>query len=88
MVLSGAHLTGADGPALNADNLTVDRDMFCGEGFTAEGEVHLSGAHVGGQLDLSGAHLTGIDGPALIAELLTVGPGNCFAGKGSPPRAR
>ena len=31
--------------------------MFCGGGFIAKGEVRLSRAHVGGQLDLSGAHL-------------------------------
>jgi hypothetical protein len=58
----GAQLTNDNGPALNADGLQVDQDMFCrvaegGRPFTATGEIRLPGAHIRGQLDLSGAEL-------------------------------
>jgi hypothetical protein len=47
------------GAALNADGLQVDQSMFCGEGFTAAGEVRLIGAHIGGQLAFTDATLGG-----------------------------
>jgi hypothetical protein len=75
---SGARLANPDGRALNADGLTVDQAMFCGEGFTATGAVGLVGAHIGGQLDLSGARLSSPDGPALVADGLTVDQGMFF----------
>jgi hypothetical protein len=43
--------------ALNAQRLAVTGDIFCNQGFTADGEVTLTHANVGGQLDLRGAHL-------------------------------
>ncbi len=41
--------------------------------FRVEGELHLSGAEIGGQLDLAGARLTNPDGHALSAARMTVG---------------
>jgi hypothetical protein len=41
--------------------------------FRAEGELHLAGAEIGGQLDLAGAHLTNPEGHALSAARMTVG---------------
>ncbi len=42
------------GKALNADRANVKDDVFLNEGFTAEGEVRLVGAQIGGSLDCSG----------------------------------
>ena len=64
--------TAGTGRALTADGLTVTADMFCNEGFRADGEVRLPGANIGGQLHCSGAHLDGRDGHALDADRLTV----------------
>jgi len=83
--LFGAHITGpvgfegADlrndsGPALFADGLRVDQDMFMRGGFRATGSsdddgiVRLLGAHVGGNLEFVGAHLRNDSGPALFAD--------------------
>lgn len=41
-------------------------------GFTAEGEVGLVGARIGGQLDCDGATFRNPDGTALDADMLTV----------------
>jgi hypothetical protein len=73
LFLNGATLTNPRGRAFLADGLTVDRDMFCDEGFTAKGEVRLVGAHIGGEFVLGGASLTNRDGYALMADKLTVG---------------
>ena len=73
----GARLTGADtdGDALIADGVKVGGDVFLDQGFTADGAVRLSGAHITGQLNCRGARLTGADtdGNALIAEAVKVG---------------
>jgi hypothetical protein len=66
--LIGAHLVNLNGPALNADGLTVTRDMVCREGFHAEGEIRLVAATIGGALDLSGSHLSNAGGGVLIAD--------------------
>lgn len=55
--------------------------MFCGEGFRAEGEVRLPGAHVGRQLSLNGAHLANPGNNALTADRITV-DGAMFSGEG------
>jgi adhesin HecA-like repeat protein len=68
----GATLTNDAGPALYADGLTVDQDMFCRKPFSAIGEIRLLGAHISGQLGLEGATLTNDAGPALNADGLTV----------------
>ena len=68
---------GAVGPAFNADRLEVSGTMFCDE-ISAEGEVRLLGAKVGGQLSLNKAQLKGMAGdgggigPAFNADGLEV----------------
>ncbi|PWR12588.1 hypothetical protein DKT68_02815 [Micromonospora acroterricola] len=67
---SGARLTNTAGPAIDADGLTVDRDVALDSGFTATsasgwGGVGLSGAHIGGLLACGGARLENTTGPAL-----------------------
>ena len=74
---SGAELRNDSGPALSANSLQVDRDLFLRRGFTATGSgdggaVDLGGAHIGGPLDCSGAELRNDSGPALSAYNLQV----------------
>ncbi len=71
---TGARLGNDSGPALQAENLQVDQNVFLSGGFEAvgvgeSGAVQLSGAHLGG-LDLTGARLRNDSGPALAAENL------------------
>jgi hypothetical protein len=81
-----AALINPRGWALTADDITTGGSMFCGEGlepstrpFTAEGEVAMPGAHVGGQLSLKGARLRNPrrqddqQGRAFSADDITVG---------------
>ncbi|MFF5075740.1 hypothetical protein ACFY36_01705 [Actinoplanes sp. NPDC000266] len=73
---SGAWLENAAGPALHADGLQVDQDLFLRGGFTAIGTsdlgtVQLRGARLG-LLDCSGARLENTAGAALVADLLQV----------------
>ena len=73
----GASLRNDSGPALFADGLQVDRDMFLTGGFTAigggeDGAVRLSGAHIGGSLQCDGAILRNDSGPGLRAFRLQV----------------
>ena len=49
--------------------------MFCREGFQAQGEIRLLGAHISGQLDLSSAKLANPGGAALNADRMTVDGG-------------
>ncbi|WP_173139607.1 hypothetical protein [Kibdelosporangium persicum] len=82
----GAQLSNVTGPALGADRLRVDGDLFLREGFTATGEgehsaVRLPGAHITGSLDLSTARLTNDTGPALGADRLRV-DGSLFLREG------
>jgi hypothetical protein len=65
------------GPALFADGLEVDQDIFLrgrfkAVGAGADGTVQLRGAHVGGQLDCTDATIRNRTGPALAAEGLEV----------------
>ena len=58
--LHRGELRNDSGPALIADGLQVDQDMYLSGGFTAtgsgdDGAVRLAGAHIGGQLDCTGA---------------------------------
>lgn len=73
----GARLTNDDGAALAADNLQVDRDLFCSSAasqrFQTDGALRLLGAHIGGEFNCGGARLTNDDEPALIADNLHVG---------------
>ncbi|MEU4643710.1 hypothetical protein [Micromonospora sp. NPDC023814] len=73
---SGARLQNTTGPALNADHLQVDQDVFLHGGFTAtsaseQGTVRLLGAHLG-TLHCTGARLKNATGPALEADHLQV----------------
>jgi hypothetical protein len=70
--LGGAHLDGNGEPALNGYRLTVGGDMFCEEGFRADGRIGLAGAAIGGHLRCNGAQLNGNGGPALTADALHV----------------
>jgi hypothetical protein len=70
--MSGGTLTNENGPALNADALTVEQHMLCGEGFAARGEVRLVSAHIGGLLDFSRGTLTNQEGRALNVERAVV----------------
>ena len=49
--------------------------MFCGEGFRADGEIRLPGAHISGQLGLTGAKLANPGRTALFADGITVDGG-------------
>ena len=82
---SDAELRNDSGPALTADGLRVDQDMFLTGGFTATGSgergaVRLLGAHIGGQLDCSDAKLRNDSGPALTANGLRVDQGMFLTG--------
>lgn len=63
--------------ALNLQRARIAGDMvLTTQGalpFRCEGELHLSGAEIGGQLDLAGARLTNATGHALSAARLQVG---------------
>ena len=72
----GAHLRNDSGPALAADGLQVDQDMYLRDSFTATGRstapaaatigaARPTGAHISGQLDCSRADLRNDSGPAL-----------------------
>ncbi len=69
----GAALNNRGGFALLSDGLRVDKVMFCRNGFTAQGEVRLPAARIGGRLYLDGAKLSNPGGRALVASRLTVG---------------
>ncbi|WP_433331798.1 hypothetical protein [Spirillospora sp. CA-294931] len=70
--MSGVHLSNPGGDALLADRLTVDANVYCDQGFTADGEVRLPGARVGGQLIFREARLRNPSGTALYASRLEV----------------
>ena len=69
---AGAKLANSTGPALSADGLIVDSDMYCSEGFEADGEMGLLGSHIAGLLVFTGAKLANSTGPALNADGLIV----------------
>jgi hypothetical protein len=70
--LSGVQLVNPGGDALLGDRLTVDANVYCDQGFTADGEVRLPGARIGGQLIFRGARLRNPSGSALYASRLDV----------------
>ncbi len=65
--LSGSHV-----PGLDADRLTVTGGVFLDEGFTAEGEVRLLGATIGGDLACRGGSFANAKGHALSADGIKV----------------
>jgi hypothetical protein len=68
--------------ALSADQLTVEGNMKCADGFRAQGQVNLTGAHIGGKLVLNGAYLHSEEWWALNAEGLYV-KGDMLCGAGA-----
>ena len=72
--LHGVRLSNPGGRAFHADGLHVKGDVLFGEGdgFSAEGEVRLPHAHIGGWLCLREARLSNPKGWALYADVLTV----------------
>lgn len=60
LVLEGSHVNGFE-----ADRMVCEGDVFLRGGFTANGEVRLLGAQIGGNLECDGAKLDGKDGDAL-----------------------
>jgi hypothetical protein len=68
----GGQFANPDGDAIDATGLTVDQDLWCGEGFVAKGEVDLVGAHIGGILGCDRGHFTNPGGYALNGERLAV----------------
>jgi hypothetical protein len=66
-------LPGSRAPGLKGDQIQTRSNLELNEGFAAEGEVSLIGAHIGGQLSLDGATLINPGGDALKADKLTVG---------------
>ncbi|WP_067451710.1 hypothetical protein [Actinomadura macra] len=70
--MSGVQLSNPGGDALLADRLTVEANVYCDQGFVANGEVRLPGARVGGQLIFREARLHNPSGAALYASRLDV----------------
>lgn len=70
--LSGLRLAGCRLPGLRGRNLRVDSDLVLEAGFTADGQVDLTDAHVDGSLRLSGAVLRRPGGSALLAERMVI----------------
>jgi hypothetical protein len=62
-------------PGLKADRLIVTGGCFLDEGFTASGEVRLSGADIGGDLYCDGGTFANAGGSALNAQALAVKDG-------------
>jgi hypothetical protein len=65
-------LPGSGVPGLNAAGMHCRGTVDLSDGFTAEGEVTLDGAHIGGHLDCDGGTFRNPDGFALDADGLTV----------------
>ena len=59
--LDGHHVSGRDGLAVMGDRLIVDRATLLRHGFTADGDIRLRGAQLGGELSFDGAQLSGVD---------------------------
>jgi hypothetical protein len=65
-------LRGCHVPAFNADSLRTAGSVALDYGFTARGEVRMTGARIGGHLSLRQATLTNEKGKALTLDALTV----------------
>jgi hypothetical protein len=65
------------GKAIRADRIRVEGGVFLRNGFKADGEVMLNGAHIGGDLSCRRATFRNLLGHALSAENANVG-GNVF----------
>jgi hypothetical protein len=72
---------GSGVPGLDATGMRCRGSVNLSAGFTAEGEVQLSGAHIGGQIDCSDGTFRNPGGRALDCDGLTVNQG-MFCGDG------
>jgi hypothetical protein len=81
------HLSGSLVPGLAADGMHVRGALNLGEGFRADGEVHLVGADIGGDMNCIGGKFVNLDGYALIADRVNVG-GPSFCATGSAQKVR
>lgn len=68
----GAEIRNEGAVALNANSVTVERHMFCREGFNTDGNIDLRAACIGGHLDFRRATLSNANKFALDVEGLTV----------------
>jgi hypothetical protein len=66
---------------LDGDRLEVSGSVFLRHGFKAEGEVRLSGATIGGNLECDRAQFSNSNGPALTADGIEI-KGDAFLGNG------
>jgi hypothetical protein len=71
--IPGAHLSNPGGTVLFAEGLTVEGNMWCRSGFTADGQVDLMGARIGAELSFSASNLSNPGGIALQAQAIEVG---------------
>jgi hypothetical protein len=69
---SAVRLPGCHLPGLSSKQLTTRGNLELNDGFTADGEVSLAGAHIGGSINLNGATLINLKRWALAAHRLTV----------------
>ena len=65
-------LPGSYVPGIAAGQLHTEGDLEFNYGFTASAAICLTGAHIGGRLDLSAANVTSPSGPAVDGDGLTV----------------
>jgi hypothetical protein len=66
--LKALYLQGSHTSRIDADNLRVAGNIFLRNGFTAKGEVWLSGAEIGGNVECDGGSFENPDGDALLAD--------------------
>jgi hypothetical protein len=69
---AGLRLSGCRLPGLRGRNLRVGSDLVMEAGFTSDGRIDLTDAHVDGSLRLAGAVLRRPDGTALLAERMEI----------------
>lgn len=78
VIFAGSFLVNHDGPAISANSLTVDGDLFLTSGFYARGDgkngvINLIGAKIGGHMYLKQSILRNDVGKFLVAQYLQVG---------------
>lgn len=83
---SGARFENRQGHALRAELAQIDHNVFLNrppdtsQGFHATGNVNLTGARIGGNLDCAGGLFENSEGDALSADRINVGDGVLLAG--------
>lgn len=75
--MAGSKLTNLSGPALFADRICLDSDMYLDGHFRAigrctDGAIRLIGARIGGSLSFTDADIENTEGPAIIADRLSL----------------